>query len=106
MTTQHTSGPWAIEWDHNKSRPDFIRSFVNGEMQDIAEMSDEGNDSETLANARLIAAAPRLLEVLKDILPEFISLYEQFDPTGEIAVWEQWTEEAMVVIAEAEGRTK
>ena len=47
--------------------------------------------------------AQKLLQVLKDILPEFIALYEEFDPTGEIAVWDQWTEEARKVISEAEG---
>jgi len=95
-TTQHTDGPWQLTIGENDAA---IHTDVT-----IARVSDEAHAWK--ANARLIAAAPRLLEVLKDILPEFISLYEQFDPTGEIAVWEQWTEEAMEVIAEAEGRTE
>lgn len=102
-TTNHTPGPWSIEWNHQSNTPEFIRAFVDGEMQDIVEMSGEGKDSETLANAHLIAAAPKLLQVLKDLLPEFVDLYERFDPTGEIAVWDQWTQEALEVIAEAEG---
>jgi hypothetical protein len=95
-TTQHTNGPWIVTFGKHDAS---IHTDVT-----IARISDEAHAWK--ANARLIAAAPRLLEVLKDILPEFISLYEQFDPTGEIAVWEQWTEEAMEVIAKAEGRTE
>ena len=71
MTTQHTNGPWAIEWNHYKTRPDFIRSFVDGEMQDIVEMSDEGNDSETLANANLISSAPDMFQALQAICDAF-----------------------------------
>jgi hypothetical protein len=73
--SNHTPGPWAIEWDHYNNRPEFIRSFVDddwgGEMQDIVEMSDEGNDSETLANANLIAAAPDMLYALKFLLADY-----------------------------------
>lgn len=98
-TTQHTNGPWIYSGLNNEGK--ISATIFSGENGELV-----GTITTTKANARLIAAAPRLLEVLKDILPEFISLYEQFDPTGEIAVWEQWTEEAMEVIAEAEGRTE
>jgi hypothetical protein len=73
-TTNHTPGPWSIEWNHQSNTPDFIRSFVNGEMQDIAEMSGEGKDSETLANANLIASAPDLLSALRFLLADYVAI--------------------------------
>ena len=69
--SNHTPGPWEIDWDHYKNRPEFIRSYVDGEMQDIVEMSYEGNDSEILANAHLIAAATDLLYSLKFLLADY-----------------------------------
>jgi hypothetical protein len=115
-TTNHTPGTWEIEtcnengpfldsfyiqtdskhWDGNDIKRIICR-FPTGTGQ-FGEMGREN-----LANAHLIAAAPKLLQVLKDLLPEFVDLYERFDPTGEIAVWDQWTQEALEVIAEAEG---
>jgi hypothetical protein len=61
--TQHTPAPWSIEWDHQSNSPEFIRAFVDGEMEDIAIISPDT----PLANARLIAAAPELLDSLKDL---------------------------------------
>lgn len=102
MKHTHTPGPWSVEIDHHNNAPELIRAHIDGEMFDVASIlcDETGNAA---ANARLIAAAPKLLQVLQDILPEFIGLYERFDPTGQIAVWEQWTEEAMEAIAEATG---
>jgi hypothetical protein len=73
-TTNHTPGPWAIEWDHQCNTPEFIRAFVYGEMQDIVEMSGEGKDSETLANANLIASAPDLLSALRFLLADYVAI--------------------------------
>lgn len=73
-TTNHTPGPWSIEWNHQSNTPDFIRVFVDGEMQDIVEMSGEGKDLETLANAHLIASAPDLLSALRFLLADYIAI--------------------------------
>lgn len=88
-TTNHTPGPW---------KHDEAWGLIKYGKTEICALHS-GNE----ANAHLIAAAPKLLQVLKDLLPEFVDLYERFDPTGEIAVWDQWTQEALEVIAEAEG---
>ena len=62
----HTPGPWSVEIDHQTEAPEFIRAYHEGEMFDIATLSDETEDIG--ANARLIAAAPDLLAALDDLL--------------------------------------
>lgn len=62
--TKHTPGPWAITDEHNKS------IFIEGQPDEWArlfcEVSKDDCDTETAkANARLIAAAPALLEALE-----------------------------------------
>lgn len=64
MNTKHTPGPW-----HCYQPKDSPRQITDGEMR-ICTMT---NRSQEIANARLIAAAPELLEALKYIegrLPE------------------------------------
>jgi thioester reductase-like protein len=110
-TTNHTPGPWYVTdiaiigndggtWvaEHPAVKWKTLKSITKSGDAIVAESIKQAN-----ANAHLIAAAPKLLQVLKDLLPEFVDLYERFDPTGEIAVWDQWTQEALEVIAEAEG---
>ena len=65
-STQHTPGPWSIEWDHQSNTPEFIRAFVDGEMEDVAIVTPDT----PVANARLIAAAPDLLSALKECITE------------------------------------
>ena len=75
--TQHTPAPWSIEWDHKSNIPEFIRAFVDGEMEDIAIISPDT----PLANARLISTAPDLLIALESLLsdkscPRYLTLDE------------------------------
>lgn len=60
-----TPGPWMVDIDHSTNEPEFIRAFSNDEMFDIADMGcdETGNAA---ANARLIAAAPTLLDALRE----------------------------------------
>ena len=65
MTTQHTPGPWSFTTD--------CIAIWNGpnarKVLQIADLSSEGSPNidvaETLANARLITAAPDLLAALR-----------------------------------------
>jgi hypothetical protein len=55
----HTPGPWEIEQIG-------VATTINGNGGIVAEVySDTGNQQEEDANARLIAAAPDMLEALK-----------------------------------------
>ncbi len=72
MTTQtkttHTPGPWKV-LHHTAPQHDGDRAVYAPGNKLICEMNGGPNDdSETLANARLIASAPDLLDSLRDIL--------------------------------------
>jgi hypothetical protein len=88
MNTQknHTPGPWVVEINHANGEPEFIRSFIydgmmGGEMFDIANMACDETGNAT-ANARLIAAAPEMFELLYTVLPyiEMLELDQTYKP--------------------------
>ena len=62
----HTKGPWAIDW--NVSRIDVFSSDAATLIAIIRRSTpSDGIDADARANARLIAAAPELLEALCDL---------------------------------------
>jgi len=62
----HTAGPWAIDW--NVSRIDVFSSDAATLIATIRRSTpSDGIDADARANARLIAAAPELLEALCDL---------------------------------------
>lgn len=71
MTAQHTPGPWRLSgpdhfYDYTIQGPTeelAIAAAVNGEMRRMG-----GELAEHEANARLIAAAPELLEALQAVV--------------------------------------
>ena len=76
----HTPGPWEFEYDGGPSGPFVFHADPTDPTNgvDICEVR-YANESvkESLANARLISAAPELLECLK-------GLADQIDPLHEI----------------------
>jgi len=73
MNTQHTSGQWVL---NQNNRADMnVRAGEKGFV--IAQVTSDGvahfigNQSEAEANARLIAAAPELLEALQNCMSWF-----------------------------------
>jgi len=72
MTTQHTQGEWKVARDGFENF-----SITDGGMKIIADLDHQGHLSkrENEANARLIAAAPKLLEALKNLIEEAKILY-------------------------------
>jgi hypothetical protein len=67
---KHTPGPW--EWDENFIvAPDPSGKHPDIYIAEIASEDEEGrvaSDKEQTANARLIAAAPRMFQELQDSL--------------------------------------
>lgn len=62
--TAHTPGPWLAQHDPRAGYTDIMQDGLPGPL--IASVPDEGEPVQE-ANARLIAAAPELLEALERI---------------------------------------
>lgn len=90
----HTPGPWRITTD-------FIGVY-DSEARRIANLDSDGapdfDVDETLANARLIAAAPELLVALEEMVAAFGWQAPNANPTVETAVATAWK-----AIAKAKG---
>lgn len=77
MSYEYTPGPWFAvkhadpQWRVSVGSPDSLK---------IVAMTCQGNDE---ANARLIAAAPLMLFVLKDLLSELPSKRDWLNPNTE-----------------------
>jgi hypothetical protein len=91
MSTQHTPGPWA------SNSADSFELGVYGNGYRIAKMTG-GEINRDIANARLIAAAPELLDALQAIVK---SLADQ-DDEGLIEHAQQMID-ARAAIAKATG---
>lgn len=69
MKTKHTKGNWVYQ----KYSTDYGVYSETGNGRDIALVREYGSDEEAEANAKLIAAAPELLENLQNMLFAFRS---------------------------------
>lgn len=68
MTTKHTPGPWAVRYDYVVQAP----SFDDGRLVPVAQPYGVNSDGTDLfANARLISAAPELLDAAKNFVEWF-----------------------------------
>jgi hypothetical protein len=92
---KHTPGPWRLEWWEYKGRPEpvlTVRTDADAVAQVMGLWRDGADDSdERQANARLIAAAPDLidqLEFARDCLTELAELVEN----GTFDAAEHWVE--------------
>lgn len=102
MTTQtkttYSQGPWEL-LHHTAPRHDGDRAVYGPGNKLICDMNGGPNDdSETLANARLIASAPELLEHLKR-LTNVVN-----NPKVSRADLLNISNDAMISISKAEGR--
>lgn len=67
---KHTPAPWTVANRAIYGTNGVIKPFV-------ASVEDDHNDSETVANARLISASPDLLDACRSALAELEKLTEQ-----------------------------
>lgn len=87
---QHSPGPWAVH--PAKAQVD---AFVGGEPLPVCQLlwpTDRRSEDETEANACLIAAAPKMLALLKELI----------DIEGPQPGHIEWARKVQAVIAEAE----
>lgn len=65
--SKHTPGPWVIDW--NVSRLDVFSIDASKLVATLRRSTlSEGIDQTAIANARLISAAPELLQALQSML--------------------------------------
>lgn len=104
MTTKkarHTPGPWSVVKDR------FNNSQVYAENRNILDDLPIADNIIEKANASLIAAAPELLEVLKDAVPRLAELDKLLNPSLDGAIDNsagRVLRAAWDVIAKAEGK--
>ena len=104
MVAKFTPGPWHANWTrlNGKAIGFHVADETHGSIRPICEFYD-GTEAmppeEVEANARLIAAAPAMLEALQGLthgLPELLESIGYTDEEGLI-------DEALAVIAQATG---
>ena len=98
MEVKHTPGPWAY-------RPSNSGHFIAGAGANsgyLAEVRHCRTNQDVKADARLIAAAPELLEALTDAVIDFDNwaAHEDNYPHEHLVVW---AEKARAAIAKAKG---
>lgn len=67
-TGKHTAGPWAVTADENESETDgWLVVAADALFDTVANIEPQPTAGEELANARLIAAAPEMLEACRAV---------------------------------------
>jgi len=68
---KHTPGPWEVAWggSFDGTREVFVRR-PEDDVAIAADILDPDTEAPSAANARLIAAAPELLEALRGLVDE------------------------------------
>lgn len=104
---QHTPGPWAIE---SGGMNRYVVEYKTGNVVSVLGYPSQRSIPEEKANARLIAAAPELLEALRQCVPglEFAlkRIRWEWPETWADAQENIALEIARAAIAKAEGRTQ
>lgn len=100
MGTKHTPGPWEIDW--NVTRLDIFSSDAKVLVASLRRSAlSEGIDEAARANARLIAAAPEMYEVIAAIATAMNCGYI---PNEILSEGSPILEELRAAIAKAEGK--
>lgn len=95
--TAHTPGPWVVD--------NFIVSAGQRRGRDIAITSGFNGVATDLANARLIAAAPELLEALEALLYSAEAMHEDCASHDGITAEPSSFERARTAIRKARGQS-
>ncbi len=67
MSGQHTPGPWAIDWNVSRLDIHAAGQLVATMRRSTKDGAPTYDDVEAKANARLIAAAPELLDACREV---------------------------------------
>jgi hypothetical protein len=115
MSTEHTPGPWWFSQHDSIGRYDIgqgdvvmFRSVLRSDSGPGEAPITDNRDEHTQANARLIAAAPDLLEALRAATNDIALAAETAKARGNDAVFAELTSHLRIyraAIAKAEGTT-
>ena len=98
--TQHTPGPWKVrEWAEIKPSKKSWGLCIYNDKPDLESRLIAHVKSDEVFNARLIASAPELLELVKVAFDRFTD-NDMMPPNHALAVW---LEQARAALAKAEG---
>lgn len=91
-TTQHTPGPWHIGSGNGEgsifAKNGRMRLETGGTtLYAICHNVSTWNIDEDNANARLIAAAPQMLEALQALMQQAVKDAEHYAPDGNEPIW-------------------
>ena len=92
LEQQHTPAPW-----HLYQGKGSLAVYVNSDVTERAIAEFPYDDGETLANARLIAAAPELLGALEEVLNQLATNYAQA-----VSVGHRWPNERVNMTSAAQ----
>ena len=104
MSAKHTPGPWLTQWGAAQGGDGhhIIDTKDMGELSRIAVvLFHDDAEGETASNARLIAAAPELLEALQTTA-ENLRSWKAANNSG-INTFDSWLEVVEEAIAKAKG---
>jgi hypothetical protein len=108
MKQSHTPGPWTDQSiDHSQWGVYDARGRVVAQAQQIKPLPEDLKQVERTANARLIAAAPELLEALEEAENALADYVQTIEKTGaSLNYGRAVLLRARAAIAKAEGRTE
>lgn len=104
--TNHTPGPWLLNADAERQEPGFYRTPHKSGKEKVYTSIHIGDSARLAsfirpADARLIAAAPELLEALKHL----VAYIEREGPAAmEWRAISEWATKGQAAIAKAEGK--
>jgi len=110
--SKHTPGPWRFleaddhNRDDNSCRPITICGPADDDLANVYSSDDSTvsiSREETVANARLIAAAPNLLEAAKDALSGWRYIRSQHGDLSGVG-WDRVEDALRAAIRAAEGK--
>ena len=97
--TKHTPGPWKASYDRYERKHSFV-----GDGMWFGKISWTVTSDRNEADARLIAAAPELLDALQHLSDVYEHIWVKMSD-GEMAIVRGAWEVAAAAIAKAEGRS-
>lgn len=100
--TAHTPGPWIFYADLPSTDPNWHIVTTANKLRVLANVHIEPDNPMDEANARLIAAAPDLLEAMRGIEHFSDAVNFRSDPLS--VALRQWIDAGREAIARAEGR--